>query len=156
MSDNSELAPGSYKIESAQWSGQLVTLGGGDAIEGYEKLVGGVQVWQLRYTEHGYATFQGSSADVPDGNFIAVDWNSYTLVYSDKPSNFMLRREGDYFVVKVNVPDAVFSWQLPSPENGSRMRTDHAWQHQLERNGIFSSDALNNEVPNLLRETLIA
>ncbi|KAG1738610.1 uncharacterized protein EDB91DRAFT_1082653 [Suillus paluster] len=125
MSDNLELAPGIYRIESAKWVGQVVTVGRPNAIDGFQKgLVGGVQAWLIRYNETGLATFQGRSADAPDGKFIAVDWSDSTLFYDDTPSSFILRRIGDYVAVCMETPEGVLAWQLPSPENGTPIKLD--------------------------------
>ncbi|KAG1738605.1 uncharacterized protein EDB91DRAFT_1137623 [Suillus paluster] len=114
------LPPGSYQIVNAEWTDRLVTVGNNNAIDGSEKLWGGVQVWHLEYDDNNQAVFRGSSADVPDGDYIAVNWSSYKLVYSKTPTAFILRRQGGYIVVNAPMPGGgIATWLLPSPSNGT-------------------------------------
>ncbi|KAJ8591818.1 hypothetical protein M405DRAFT_813850 [Rhizopogon salebrosus TDB-379] len=128
------LVSGNYTIESNQYPGQLVTVGDCDAIVGYEKLVGGTQVWALSYDSEGYATFQGVSANTGLGGYIAVnsDGERPVLVYRrDEPSQFVLEKPADseaasqhnFSVMCRSRMWPTPGWKLPSGDNGTQIET---------------------------------
>ncbi|KAJ8580096.1 hypothetical protein M405DRAFT_834895 [Rhizopogon salebrosus TDB-379] len=124
MSDHI-IAPRNYRITSNAYPKQLVSVVD-HTIVGNQELLGGIQIWRLRY-EGRYATFQGVSPTREAKGYIAISEDGGSLVYTlEGPSRFVLGMPDPEYqdLLSVTCEDHIFpvrAWFLPSGEDGTRI-----------------------------------